>query len=264
MGSRIITSGLSDNTWGAKTWGSFKKIALVALVALPLASCNTTSRGLNLVGDEQAEKLGADAWTQIKSETRASTNQAMIQRAQGIANKLLIAAGENPAAWDVQVFQGNEVNAFALPGRKIGVYEGMMNLATTDAMLAAVIGHEIAHVELAHSQSRMSNEMAANVGVGVAGAVLGNGWGQMLGLGAQYGLLMPYGRSQELEADRDGLFTMAKAGYDPREAITLWEKMSAQGGSGPAFLSTHPGHNDRIAQFKSLMPQALAIYQGKR
>src|SRR3546814_4029948 len=137
--------------------------------------------------------------------------------------RVLRGAGEKPADWEVVVFQGAEANAFALPGNNIGVYEGMLQVAKTDDQLAAVIGHEIAHVERAHAVERVNSEATTQLGVQVVGGVLqasGTGGGEqeaeLLGAGAKYGLLLPYARNQELEADRLGLITMARAGYEPR------------------------------------------------
>jgi predicted Zn-dependent protease len=238
-------------------------------LALVLAGCagEQTGLGLNLVSPQEVQQLGLQEWRDLRAKTPAVADQAEQQRARKIADSLLKAAGENPAAWEVVVFQGHEANAFALPAKKIGVYDGMMKLADTDAQLAAVLGHEIGHVEKNHSAERMSSAIAAQTGEDIAGAALaaaGLGSPQtvaaVLGLGAQYGLLLPYSRNQELEADGVGLHLMAEAGYDPRAAITLWQKMRQVAGGSPAFLSTHPAPDDRIRQMEAQMPQALAEY----
>src|SRR3546814_15740181 len=140
----------------------------------------------------------------------------------------------------------------------------MLQVAKTDDQLAAVIGHEIAHVERAHAVERVNSEATTQLGVQVVGGVLqasGTGGGEqvaaLLGAGAQYGLLLPYARNQELEADRLGLITMARAGYEPRAAIELWQNMQAAGSGGqPEFMSTHPDPGNRIAQLESMMPEA--------
>ena len=166
------------------------------------------------------------------------------------------------------MFQGQEANAFALPGQKIGVYDGLFQYAKTDAQLAAVIGHEIAHNLEGHAAERVSTQMATEAGTSILGSVFGaTGIGNSeliaaaLGTGAQYGLLLPYSRNQELEADRAGLMMMARAGYDPQAAIELWQNMKQAGAQPPTFMSTHPGTADRIAALQKLLPEARAAYK---
>lgn len=242
-----------------------------AMLLLTGCAPGSTGVGLNLVSDEQVQSMGLDAWQSIRAETPQTRNSQMQRRAEKVAANLLQAAGRNPAEWDVVVFQGADSNAFALPGRKIGVYEGMMGLADTDAELAAVIGHEIAHVDADHSTERVNSHMATQAGTELVGAVLGSaGIGSpgiveaLLGAGAQYGILLPYSRNQELEADRLGLRYMAQAGYDPRAAISFWTKMREAGGARtPTFLSTHPAPDQRIEQIRALLPEAVRIYQAR-
>jgi predicted Zn-dependent protease len=245
--------------------------ATAPLIAIALAGCETESTGLgiNLVSDAQVQEMAQPAWQKLRAETPESTNATYKQAARNVSNRLLAAAGHDPSKWEVVVFQGKDANAFALPNAKIGVYEGMFNTAENEAQLAAVLGHEIAHVEEKHSAERVNSQMATELGVQAAGALLGASAGGnpemvagLLGAGAQYGLILPYGRNQELEADRLGLILMAKAGYDPRQSINLWQNMGKAGGAAPpTFLSTHPGHEQRIAQLQQLMPQALAQYR---
>lgn len=238
-------------------------------LALLCTACGSgqTGLGLNLVSDQQTQQMGLEAWQEIRAETPVSSSRADRQRAQQVAEDVLKAAGETPSAWEVVVFQGQQANAFALPAKKIGVYEGMMRLADTDAQLAAVLAHEVAHNQEAHATERINSSMAAQAGTELAGAALGAAGvaapgtvASILGAGAQYGLLLPYSRNQELEADRLGLRIMARAGYDPRAAITLWQQMESQGSQPPAFLSTHPAAGQRIEQLQALMPEALAAY----
>lgn len=250
--------------------GRHLAVAAATCLALGVAGCaaDSTGLGLRLVPEEQVAAMGQQSWEQLRQKEPASKNAAYQRTAQQVAGRLLTAGGRNPAEWEVVVFASQEVNAFALPNKKIGVYEGMMKLAAGEAELAAVMGHEIGHVDENHAAERVNSEATTQLGIGLAGAALGATSGTdpqaiaaLLGLGAQFGLLLPYSRNQELEADRLGLISMAKAGYDPRAAITLWQKMQAQGDRPPVFMSTHPGPDQRIQRFEQLMPEALRIYQ---
>lgn len=244
---------------------------IVAASTAGLAGCATdaTGLGLNLVPEQQVQQMGLQTWQQIRQQEPVSPNGAYQRTAERISNRVLQAAGRDPSQWEVVVFQGEQANAFALPGGKIGVYEGMIELAANEAQLAAVIAHEIAHNEENHAAERVNSQMATQLGVDLAGAALGQTVGgggaqiaALLGAGAQYGLLLPYSRNQELEADRQGLVYMARAGYDPREAVELWRRMEAQGGARPpVFASTHPAEGQRIEQLQQLMPQALEVYR---
>lgn len=248
-----------------------RHLGAAVLVGAMVAACgpDSTGLGLSLVPPQQVEQMGVEAWQQIRAETQPTRNAAMQQRAERVSQRILRAADENPAAWDIVVFQGEEANAFALPGQHIGLYEGMMRLAESDAELAAVIGHEIAHVTRDHSLERVNTHMATEAGVRIAAEVAGAaGLGDpgtvaaILGAGAQFGVAMPFGRNQELEADRLGLGYMARAGYDPRAAISLWQKM--EGPQAPEFLSTHPGPGNRIERIRQWLPDVMPIYEANR
>jgi predicted Zn-dependent protease len=167
------------------------------------------------------------------------------------------------------------VNAFALPGRKIGVYRGMLAVAENSSQLAAVIGHEVGHVLARHGNERVSQATAAQlsqtaVAATVASADMSSATGQLImagvGLGAQYGVLLPYSRAHESEADLIGLQLMAKAGFDPRESVTLWQNMaSASGGQAPPELvSTHPSNETRIASLQANLPAAIELEKQAR
>lgn len=249
-----------------------RPLAALILVVF-LASCATgqTGIGLDLVPPEQVRQMGLDSWQAIRAETPPSDNPQYQRRVQGVADRVLRGAGKDPRAWEVEVFKGADANAFALPGNKIGVFEGMLGMADTDDMLAAVIGHEIAHNDANHASQRLSSQIAARAGLDIAASALGTSnlgsqelIATVLGAGVQYGLILPYSRNQELEADRLGLNSMARAGYDPRGAIALWRKMGAQGGQPPAFLSTHPAPQQRIEQLQAMLPEAMALYGGGR
>ncbi|HMK23662.1 MAG TPA: M48 family metallopeptidase, partial [Terriglobales bacterium] len=175
--------------------------------------------------------------------------------------------------WEVTVIKDDKtMNAFALPGGKIAIYTGIFPVARSEAGLAAVMGHEVVHALARHGGERMSQGELTSAALQVAGAAIGVSGGSpalsqaamaALGAGAQVGVLLPFSRSHESEADYIGILLAADAGYDPRESVHLWERMEQMSGrGGPSeFLSTHPGHETRIQQLKKWMPEALAIYQ---
>lgn len=224
------------------------------------------------LGQEMA--LGADAFEEIKAQEELATDPAQIALVEGIGLRIAEQAEENlpEAEWEFVLFKEDDtLNAFALPGGKVGVYTGLVNLVDSPDELAAVIGHEIAHVTARHGAERMSRATALSaigVGIGVAARDEDERTRQAImiayGLGATLGVELPYSRHAESEADRIGLMYAARAGYDPRAAITFWQKMQQAAGDRPSvpnFLSTHPSDVDRIAHLKELMPEAMRAYQ---
>lgn len=250
-----------------------RTLATVAslVVAATLVACAVSPTGrkqLLLFPEAEVATMGATAFDQQKQETPASRDTAQKAYVQCVANHLLNAMGQQPADWEVVLFESAQVNAFALPGRKIGVYTGLLKVASDQHMLAAVIGHEIGHVIAKHSNERISTQYAAQTGLAVIQSLGGEMTEQKkmvygaLGLGAQYGIILPYGRKQELEADLIGLELTAKAGFDPQQAVTLWQAMGKAGGAQPPqFLSTHPSNQTRIRDLQNAMPAALATRQ---
>ena len=247
-----------------------RRIALVAAAGLAVA-CATSPTGrtqLALVSDAQMNQMGVAAFQQLKAKTPPARNADKANYVQCVAQAVTREVGGNHA-WEVQVFEDKDVNAFALPGGKIGVYTGLFKVAKNQDQLAAVIGHEVAHVIAGHSRARVSNEIAAQLGVGVLSAATGYD-PQIIGLGANLLLLMPYGRHDETEADVLGLDYMARAGFDPRQAPELWVNMAREGGGAPPeFMSTHPSPQSRIDDLNARMGAALPLYeqarsQGKR
>jgi predicted Zn-dependent protease len=221
----------------------------------------------------QMTQMGLQAFENIKQETPVETGTDASRYVNCVAQAITREVG---GRWEVVVFKDDSANAFALPGGKIGVNSGLLKVAKNQDQLATVIGHEIAHVLAHHSNERVSQQFAVEQGLGLVNALANpqTGTGQtlmgLLGVGAQYGILMPYSRVQESEADRIGLNLMAKAGFDPAESISLWHNMSAAGGAQPPqFLSTHPSHATRISGLRAQLPaaqqlQRAAQQQGKR
>lgn len=231
--------------------------AFSVLVAAGCAYNETLGRNqLLFVSSDQMAQLASSAWTDLKKEQPVTTDPKYVNRVKRVAPKIIQAAGGNPAEWELQVFKSDQLNAFALPGGKIGIYTGILDIMANDDQIAAVMGHEVAHVNFNHSGERYSQTAAAQTALGAGGAIAGNSQVggaamQALGLGAQVGLLLPFSRKHELEADKFGVRYMARAGYNPNEAVKFWEKMSeSKSGAPPEFLSTHPSDATRIAQLK--------------
>jgi len=245
-----------------------KKIVPI-LVILLLNACATSPTGRSqfiFLPESQVDQMGLQAFNDLKQQQPVSTNPKYNQLATCIAQAITRETGGN---WEVVVFEDASPNAFALPGNKIGVHTGMLTLVDNQDQLAAVIGHEVGHVLAKHSNERASQEMAVNSGMSVIQAVsapqtvMGQAALGMLGIGAQYGILMPYSRVHESEADKIGLELMAKAGFDPRQSIGLWQKMeqASQGQQPIEFMSTHPSHATRIQDLEKNMPQAMGLFQ---
>jgi predicted Zn-dependent protease len=246
-----------------------------------LSSCATSPEGraqLKLIPDDQMDAMGVQSFEQIKKDTPITQDKNVQQYVICIANKIIPQVKENPdpKQWEVVVFEDEQANAFALPGNKIGVYTGLLKYAKNQDQLAAVIGHEVGHVIAKHGNERVSSQMATEAGLGIAAAVLGSTQNENsamilagLGLGVQYGIILPFSRKHESEADVIGLDLMAKSGFNPEESVTLWQNMAAAGLSPPEFLSTHPSGETRIKQLRERIPQAdieyqKAVSQGKR
>ncbi len=247
----------------------FMKKLFTMLACCLLAACATSPTGrmqMTFMPDAEMNQMGAQAFTEIKQQTPVSRNHRYNSFVSCISNAITRQVGGN---WEVVVFQDDSLNAFALPGNKIGVHTGLVNLVDNQDQLAAVIGHEVGHVLAKHSNERMSQEAAVKQGLQVIGAVAApqSAIGQLgvaaLGIGAQFGILLPYSRAHESESDIIGLDLMAKAGFDPRQSVVLWQKMSraSKGASPPEFLSTHPAHDTRIQELSRNVPAAMRTYQ---
>ena len=245
----------------------------VGLVVLAIAGCATTPTGrrqLKLMPDSQMNSMGLSSFEELKKTTPIEKDAAWNQYIRCIVNPLLAVSEDTTGAsdWETVVFRDDSPNAFALPGGKIGVHTGMLKVAKTDAQLAAVLGHEIGHVTARHGNERVSQGLIAQ-GVMVAADAFSKNSPQkpvlmgLLGVGAQFGVLLPFSRSQESESDRIGLDLMSRAGFDPREAVTLWENMKAASGgkSPPEFMSTHPSNDSRIRKIQEQVPSVLKNFE---
>ena len=235
------------------------------------------------VGEEM--QMGAQAYSQVKNDpkVRLSQDPREVEPVKRVAARIIEAAKRSKYAemakqfqWEVTVIKDDKtMNAFALPGGKIAVYTGIFPVARTEAGLAAVLGHEVTHALARHGAERMSQGELTNAALQVIGAAAGaSGMNPVLsksamaalGAGAQVGVLLPFSRSHESEADYIGILLAADAGYDPRESVALWERMAQMSGGGAPseFMSTHPSNETRIEQLKKWMPEAMALYQTKQ
>ncbi|MGQ0502271.1 MAG: M48 family metallopeptidase [Panacagrimonas sp.] len=245
--------------------GVFSAVAM----ALILAACATSPLGrkqLLIVSDSSIAQQGVASFQQMQKQIPQSKDAGTVGYIQCISSHitrqvpLLREQGELsvPPSWEVSVFESKDVNAFALPGGKIGVFTGLLNVARGQDQVAAVIGHEVAHVLARHSAERASANIPAQIGGALANAY---GIGQLYGLGVNALFLLPYSRSHESEADLLGLDLMAMAGFDPRASVALWQNMAKQsGGKPPEILSTHPSDETRISALNGRMKTAQSLY----
>lgn len=257
---------------------------IFAGIVLLLAGCGsvpvTGRKQLSLVSNQEVLTLSLQQYDEfIKSAPKSTdkVNTAMVQKVgRNIANAVENYLKNNgyadeisSYAWEFNLVKSTDVNAFCMPGGKIVVYEGILPITQNETGLAVVLGHEVAHAVAKHANERMSQQMATQYGTAAVGAALGGASAGVqqaaaaaIGLGSQYGILLPYSRKQELEADKLGLIFMAMAGYDPSAAAAFWTRMSqSSGGSTPEFMSTHPSDNSRIQQIQKDLPEALKYYK---
>ncbi len=243
---------------------SDRRALLGGLVALTLAGCSdnarTGRRQMAFVPDEQLARMADQAWAELKASQPVLDDPVMDERLARVAAPITAAAGRDDLKWEFVVFDAPELNAFVLPNGKVAVFRGMMDFVASDDELGAVVGHEVAHILARHPAERVSQQLAAQAGVSLAQLVFGGENGEnadmiarVLGLGATYGVLLPYSRAHELEADRLGVDLMRKAGMQPQAAVRFWERMmarQARQGAPPEALSTHPADGRRLAELK--------------
>ena len=218
-------------------------------------------------------QLGASAYLSMLETEKISPNRHYAQAVRRVGRRIAAVSHTPNLRWRYTVFDDDrQVNAFAFPGGKIGVYTGMMPVAKTDAGLATVMAHEVAHATARHGGERMSLGILLQMGSAALASAMKKKdkktTGRVLaayGVGTALVVALPFSRKQEGEADRIGLIYMAKAGYDPREAVSFWERMGVAGrGAPPEFLSTHPGYRTRIKNLRKWMPEAMEYYENSQ
>jgi len=249
--------------------------ALMLLAALALvAGCATSPTGrsqIRLYSNAQMDSMGTASFEEMKQKNKVSQDPQANDYVDCVGHAITRVV-DPKTDWEVVLFKDDAANAFALPGGKIGVYTGLLDVAQNQSQLAAVLGHEVGHVEAQHANARLSAAAVTQAGVTALQILVGASDSQrkaevmaLLGVGAQVGILLPYSRSQESEADRLGLDYMARAGFDPHASVQLWKNMEKQGGGQPPeFLSTHPSHGSRIRDLERRMPRAERLYQQAR
>lgn len=257
--------------------GNMKRFLMTSLLGLALAGCHnvplTQRSQLQLMSEQQERRMGLSSFQEILRKERLSQDAALNERVQRIGRRIAAATGRDDYQWEFKVIDDDKtINAFCLPGGKVAVYTGLLPVAQDDAGLAAVIGHEVAHAIARHGGERLSQEILVTgltvaVVVGTSDSRKRDLYAGLLGAGAAVGFLLPYSRLHEEEADRMGLIFMAKAGYDPRAAVGLWERMAGAGkgkAKMPEFLSTHPSDQTRIREIQRHLPEALSHYRPVR
>lgn len=263
-----------------------KTIAVMCLgiVLATVAGCETTTSGsavganrsqLLLVSSEQLDQMAVEAYAKVKTDASAkgalNKDQAMLNRVRNISTRLQKHTGvfrkDAPGwQWEVNVISSKDLNAFCMSGGKIMVYSGLIQqLNLTDAEIAIVLGHEIAHALREHSREQVSQAMAAQTAIGIGATVLGVGQSgaSMASTGYQALVATRFSRNHESEADRMGLELTARAGFDPRAGVTLWQKMinANQGGRPPEFMSSHPAEASRVREIEKLLPTVMPLYE---
>lgn len=255
-----------------------------------LSACSsvpiTGRKQLNLVSDEQVLSSSIASYnsfmTSAKQQNAISTDKTKTAQVVRVGQKIAAATEAylratglesdiKNFAWEFNLVKSSEMNAWCMPGGKIVVYEGIMKIVNSDDDLAVVLGHEVAHAVAKHSNERMSQQVAAQAGASVlAGVLSGQSYQtqsiaqQVYGLGAQYGVMQPFSRKHESEADKMGLVLMTIAGYNPSNAITFWQKMNANSQTKvPEFMSSHPSHETRIKDLTKWVPEVQKQYGGK-
>lgn len=242
-------------------------LTFLCLVAGCVTTPMTQRKALILISLDQEMALGLQAYREILSQSKISDSPDWNRLVRRVGERIARVSDMPRLPWEFKVIVSDEMNAFCLPGGKVAVYTGILPIAQTEAGLAAVLGHEVAHAVARHAGERMSQALLVNLGLTVAELSMQNNQHRGLilaamGLGASVGVLLPYSRLHESEADEIGTLYMAKAGYDPHEAVLLWQRFAKQGGPRPpAFLSTHPAPESRAEELQKIVERAWKEYE---
>jgi predicted Zn-dependent protease len=252
---------------------SFVMLLLAVAAVFAWGGCRTTPvtgrRQLLLIPESREISMGVTAYQGIMEEETPTSNQRWQEMVKRVGQRIAAVSGRDDFQWEFKVVKSPEQNAFCLPGGKVAVYEGILPICENEAGLAVVMSHEIAHALARHGGERMSHSQVKDVGKNVVSAFFKDDEKKQelvltaYGLGSQYGLILPYSRKHESEADQIGMTLMAKAGYDPSEAPRFWQRFGqAKGASSTSeFFSTHPSDERRAAELQTLLPEAKAIYE---
>lgn len=249
-----------------------KKIILLFILTTTFSSCvtlpETGQKKLLLTSVSQENQMGEEGYKEVISKSKLANKTSAYPILQRVGSRIAAATGQTDFQWEYNLIEDKQLNAWCMPGGKIAVYTGILPYMKTEAGMAAVLGHEVAHATLRHSGQRMTQELGTQMVLGLAGASISNSpYKQQLmaamGAGATVGFILPYGRAHETEADTIGLRYMAEAGYDPRESLAFWQRFSKETSNGapPEFLSTHPGGATRIKNIKKNMKEMMKIYE---
>lgn len=263
---------------------SIKYLFLTSVLAVLIQACGSVPivgrKQLLLVPDQEVLALSLTQYQDFIRNAPVEKNSAQAREVDQVGRKIATAVETfyrnngyeselKNFSWEFNLVKSKDVNAFCMPGGKIVVYEGLLPITKDETGLAIVLGHEIAHAVAKHANERISQQIALQYGGQIAGGLLGNNavaqqiGGLVFGVGSQLGVMLPYSRKHEYEADELGLIFMAMAGYDPRAAESFWIRMSQAGGNkGPEIMSTHPSDQNRITKIREHMPQALKYYKG--
>lgn len=248
------------------------RVLIAALLVLVVACVSTPESGKQafiMISPSEEASMGKQAFGEILQKEKESTDTRLVAITKRVGERLAENTTMPDLEWEFKLFESDQMNAFALPGGKTAAYTGLLKVCENEAALAAVMGHEIAHVTARHGAQRMTQQQAISIGMQVATGLAGPGREMILGalgVGVQYGIQLPFSRGNEAEADQIGLVYMARAGYDPNEAVRFWTRFSQmkQGAQPPEFLSTHPADATRIANLKRFLPRALAEYKNAK
>ncbi len=242
-------------------------LVLLMMVSACVTVPHTQRRALNLISVERELALGEEAYKSILSQSRLAESPRWLEILRRAGHRIASVSDMPSLKWEFNLIQSDQMNAFCLPGGKVAVYTGIMPIARNEAGIAAILGHEVAHAVARHAAERMSQALLLQLGLGLADISLkDNRYRDIilasLGVGSTVGVLLPYSRKHEREADEIGILYMAKAGYDPTEAVRVWERFSrAESTQRPEFLSTHPTAPSRIEALKQMLPRARYEYE---